>query len=118
MSQCGCQLAHGADPGDMQELSLKLVEPLFGALPLGDVADEPGEEPPPTYVSLPDRELERKRAAITSLADDNSSNSDDALLAGGPVAGEIPVMFFVVGRGHQQFDVLARSEERRVGKEC
>ena len=68
------------------------MEPLFGPLPLRDVAREPGEEPPSAYVGFANRELQRKGTAIAPLADNNPSNANDALFTSCPITGEIPIM--------------------------
>src|SRR5689334_24726 len=46
MRERGCHLAHRGKARDVHQLGLKLMNPLFGLLPLAQIADEPGEEAP------------------------------------------------------------------------
>ena len=45
----------------MDKLGLQLLQARFGLLPLGQIADEAGEEPPVAGLHFADGELHRKR---------------------------------------------------------
>ena len=68
----------------MHQLRLQLLQARFGLLPLGQVADEAGEEAPVARAHLADRKLHRKGRAVLALADDDAADADDAPLAGAP----------------------------------
>ena len=76
-------------------------KPRFGHLPLGQVADEAGEETPVARFHFADRKLHRKGRAVLALADDHAADADDAALAGGQIALQVAVMVFAIGRRHQ-----------------
>ena len=85
-------LAHGGQPRDVHQLGLQFLQPGFGLLPLGQVADEAGEEAPVAGSHLADRQLHREGRAVLALADHDPADADDAPLAGAAVALEIAVM--------------------------
>ena len=94
-------LAHGGQPRQAGELGLQLLELALGRLPLGQVADEAGEEAAVAGPHLADLELHGKGRAVLALAGDDAVDADDALLAGGEVAGDVAVMLLAKGRGHE-----------------
>ena len=101
----------------MHELGLQFLQPRFGLLPLGQVADEAGEEAPVAGAHLADRQLHREGRAVLALADDHAADADDAPLAGAQIALEIAVVALAVGRRHQHLDVLADHLVRRVAEQ-
>ena len=66
----------------MHQLGLQFLQARFGLLPLGQVADEAGEETLVAGFHLADRELHRKGRAVLALADHDAADADDAPLAG------------------------------------
>ena len=96
----------------MHELGLQFLQPRFRPLPLGQVANEAGEETPVGGVHFADRKLHRKGRAVLALADHDAADADDAPLAGAQIAIEIAVVILAVGRWHQHLDVLANDVAR------
>ena len=88
-------LAHGGEPADVAEFLLQGGGAGLGRHPLGDVADEAGEDVAVAAADLADRELDREGAAVLVPGDDGAADADDALLAGGEVAGEVAVVLGV-----------------------
>ena len=85
-------LAHGGQPRHVDQLGLQFLQPCFGLLPFGEVADEAGEEALIAHVHLADRKLHGKGRAVLALADDDAADADDAPLAGAQIAIEIAVV--------------------------
>ena len=81
-----CHLAHRGQARDVHQLGLQFLQARFGLLPLGQVADEAGEEAPVARFHLADRELHRKGRTVLALADHHAADADDAALAGVEVA--------------------------------
>ena len=101
----------------MDQLGLQLLQPRLGLLPLGQVADEAGEEALVARAHLADRKLHREGRAVLALADHDAADADDAPLAGRQVAREIAVVALAVGRRHQHLDVLADHLRRRIAEQ-
>ena len=76
----------------MHELGLQLLQPRFGLLPLGQIANEAGEEALVAGLHLADGKLHREGRAVLALADDDAADADDAALAGAQIALEIAVV--------------------------
>ena len=93
MRERGSHLAHGGETRQAGQLGLQIMQLVLGLLPLGEVADEAGKETALTRLHLADFELHGKGRAVLALAGDHTVDADDALLAGGEVAGDIAVMF-------------------------
>jgi hypothetical protein len=102
----------------MHQLGLQFLQPRFGLLPLGQIADEAGEVALLAGLHLADTELERKGRTVLAFADHHAADADDAPLAGGPVAIEIAVVTFAIGRRHQNLDVLAEHFGRAVAEQA
>ena len=100
----------------MDELGLQLLQPRLGLLPLGQVADEAGEEALVARSHLADRKLHREGRAVLALADHHAADADDAPLAGAQIALEIAIVRLAVGRGHQHLDVLSRALRSRYSR--
>ena len=98
---------HGAEARNMDEGGLQIVQPLLGLLPFGEVAHETGEEVALAGARLADRQLHRESRTVAAQADDDPAAPDDAPLAGHCIALQIGVMLLVIGRGHQNADILA-----------
>ena len=92
MRQRRGHLAHGGQPREASELGLQFLQPRLGLLPLGEVADEAGEEALLARPHLADRELHGEGRAVLALADDHAVDADDALLARGEIAWDVAVM--------------------------
>ena len=75
-------LAHRGQPRDVHQLGLQFLQPRLGLLPLGQIADEAGEEALVARAHLADRKLHRKGRAVLALADHDAADADDAPLAG------------------------------------
>src|SRR5215831_10414343 len=101
----------------VRDLRLQLLQPAFGELLVGEVADEAGEMVPLGRAQLADREMYGKGRAVLALADDDAADADDAPLAGREVALDIGVMLLAIGRGHEQADVLAGGLGHRVAEQ-
>ena len=82
----------------MDELGLQFLQPRLGLLPLGQVADETGEETLIAHVHFADGKLHGKRRAVLALADDDAADADDPPLAGAQIALEIAVVILPVRR--------------------
>ena len=78
----------------------------FEPPPLGDVADDAGEDRPPLQLHLAHGEVEGERAAVFAAARHLPPDADDAAAAGLVVGVEIAVVLLVVGLGHEHADVL------------
>ena len=102
-----CHLAHGGQPRQAGELGLELLELALGRLPFGQVADEAGEVAALAGPHLGDFELHGEGRAILALSGDDAVDADDALLAGGEIAGDVAVMLLAEGRGHEHLHILS-----------
>ena len=118
MRQCRRHLPHRAHARDVQQAVLQFVQPPLGLLPLGQVADEAGEQARAGPICLADRQLHREGAAVLAPPDDDAADADDAPLAGAAVAVEIAVVLFPVGLRHQHPDVLAADLVCRVAEQA
>ena len=107
MRQRRGHLAHGGQPRQAGKLGLQLVQLMLGLLPLGEIADEAGEEAAFARLHLADCELHGKGRAVLALAGHHPVDADDALLAGGEIARHVAVMLLAIGRGISELDVLA-----------
>jgi hypothetical protein len=106
-------LAQRRQARDVHQFRLQVLQPPLGALALGEIADEAGEQPPLAPADhLADRELHGEGGAVAPLADDDAADADDPPLAGRPVAIQIGVVLLAIGRRHQDRNVLA---DRLVG---
>src|ERR1700730_5574881 len=112
MRQRRRHLAHGRQSGDVDKLGLQLLQPRFGLLPLGQVADEAGEEALIARPHLSDGKLHRKSRAVPALADDQSADSDDSPFSGAQISLEIPIVILPVWRRHQELDVFSKHSRR------
>ena len=110
-------LAHRGEPRHVDELGLQFLQPGFGLLPLGEVADEAGEEAPVAHVHFADRELHGKRRAVVALPDHDAADADDPPLSGAQIAIEVAVVIFAVGRRHQHLDVLSQRIRRGMAEQ-
>src|SRR3989304_7410611 len=85
---------------------------MFGLLPLGEIADEAGEEAAFPRLHLADCKLHGEGRAVLAQAGDHPVDADDALFAGGEIARDVAVMLLAVGRRHERADVMA--DHRRL----
>src|SRR5918994_1454736 len=90
---------------------------MLGLLPLGEIANETGEEAAFARRHLADFELHGKGRSVLALATDHPIDADDALLAGCKISCDIEVMILAVGRGHEQADVTADHRRLAIAKE-
>ena len=98
VGKCGRHLAHGAEPRDVKELRLHLMEQPLTLLTLGQVTHEADELPLPFLLDLAHRKLHRECAAVLSLADDDAPTPMIRPLAGGQISIQVAVMFVPVRR--------------------
>ena len=91
----------------MHELLLEDAGAPLDGLPLGDVVDEAGEEPPLIELDLSDRETRGEGRPVLAPADHDAADADDALLARLAIAGEVGIVGFPMGRGHEDPHILA-----------
>ncbi len=61
------------------------AELLLGLFAIGDVADDPREQPSKAELHFADGQVHGERAAVLAQADDLAADADDLLLAGGQV---------------------------------
>ena len=102
MGKRGRHLAHRGQPRHVDEFGLQFLQPRFGFLAFGQVADKAGEEALLAHMHFADGEFHRKRRAVAALPDDNTADADDAPLAGAQIAIDIVVVIAAIGRRHQQ----------------
>ena len=76
----------------MHELLLEDAGAALNVLPLGDVVEKPGEEPPLLKLDFADREARRERGAVLAPADHDAADADNTLLAGLAVARQVGVV--------------------------
>ncbi len=81
---------------------------------LSNVANETGEESPLANPSFSDQELHRKRGAVVTAAHYDAPGADDSLLSRRLITSDIVVMFIVIGRGHENFDILSDDLRRFI----
>lgn len=91
--------------GDAEDLGLE-------ASPLGDVAEDAGEEASLSDVELADGQVDGEDGSVLAAAEDLAADADDAALAGLAVAGEVAVMSGAVGLGHEGADVASEEISR------
>ena len=91
----------------MDELGLQFLQPRFGFLPLGQIANEASKETAVAHMHFADRELHRESRAVAALADHDAADADDSPLAGPQIATQIAVVIFAIGRRHQELDVFS-----------
>ena len=65
----------------------------------------PGELSLPADRHFANRQMERERRPVTAAAGDLTTDPDDRRLPGREIPGEVAVVLFVIGRGHQDVDV-------------
>ena len=70
------------------QLGLQFLQLRFGLLPLGQIADEAGEEAAGRPTASRRLRAHREGRAVLALAGDHAADADDALLAGGEIARE------------------------------
>ncbi len=105
MGQRRCQRSHFADPADMGQLRLQILQPMQSLLPLGEVADEAGEDAPLAEPGLADRELHREGAAVTVKPGRDPADADDLALPSGEIILEILIVPIAIWGRHQHLDV-------------
>ena len=81
----------------MHELGLQFLQPRFGLLSFGKIADEPGEEAPTAHVHFADSQLHGEGRAVLAFADHDPSDADDSPLPGAQIAAYIPVVILPIG---------------------
>src|SRR5215472_16155530 len=118
VSESRRHLTHRGQAGYVHEFGLQLLQARLGLLPLGEIADESGEEARVVGVHLADRKLHRKGRAILALAHHNSSHADDPFLPRPQVSYEVAVMVFAVRRGHHHIDVLAQHFRSSIAEQA
>ena len=82
-------------------------QPVLVSLALAHVAQEADEELGATLLSLANREIQRKGASVLSAPDHRPANADDPPLACLAIMSQIAIVSFMIGRRHQDLDVLA-----------
>ena len=92
-------LAHRGQARNVNEFGLKFLQPGFGFLPFGEIADKAREEALVRRPHFTDSQLHRKRRAIFAFSDNDASDPDDPAFAGPRIAFEIAIMAFTVGEG-------------------
>src|SRR5258706_11791608 len=98
----------------MEKLRLQFLQALFGALMLGNVVDETGEESPLSNPSFSDQELHRKRGAVVTAAHYDAPGADDSLFSRRLIASDVAVMLIMIGRWHENFDILSDDLRRFI----
>src|SRR5262245_1396077 len=100
MGKCGRHLSHGAQPRNVNEFGLQLLQSSLCLLTLAQVANEPGEETPAARIHFADSKLDRKGGAVLALGDDDATDADNALLSSIKVAVEIVVVLIAIRVRH------------------
>lgn len=77
MGQRGGERSHLAYPAHVGQLRLEFMEPQLRLLPLGDLADEAGEDSLPIDECLADRKLDRDGMAIAAKSCGDPADPDD-----------------------------------------
>src|SRR6266568_5471069 len=101
----------------VDELGLELLEATLRFLPLGEIADESGEDAFSFDARFADCELDRKIRSVLAPASDHAPDADDPLLACPQVALEIPVVLIAIRNRHQDADVPTDELGLAVAKE-
>ncbi len=117
VGQRRCHLAHGRQSRYVHELRLQLLQPRLGLLPLGQVANKPGEEAPVAAAHLANGKLHRKGGAILALTDDDAADADDPPLSGAEIPFEIAIVVLAIWRRHYHLDVLAHDLAGRIAEQ-
>ena len=117
MREGGRHFPHRGETRHVDQLRLQILQPLLGRLTLGQVAHKPGVGPPSGRVYLANRQLHRKRRAVLARSHHHPAPPDHALLAGGGIARQVGVMLLLIGRGHQNTDVLTHHLVRGVAEQ-
>jgi hypothetical protein len=100
-------LADVAQPGHVQQFGLQFLHPAFMQLPLSQVADETGEEPPTAGNDLADGQLHGEGGAILAPPHHDAADADDSPLPRLHVMTQIAVMPLPIRRRHQDAHILA-----------
>ncbi len=101
----------------VDELGLELLEATLRFLPLGEIADESGEDAFSFDARFADCELDRKIRSVLAPASDHAPDADDPLLACPQVALEIPVVLIAIRNRHQDADIPTDELGLAVAKE-
>ena len=107
---CAKRRGHLAERGESRHVGhfrLQFLEPAFGELLVGQIANEAGEIVPLGGSQLADREVHREGRAVLALSHHDTADADDPALSGGEIALEVEIMLFAVRRWHQLADVSA-----------
>ena len=97
------------DGGHLAELGERLLfgEALLERNATAEVVKDAGECRFAVQVHSADREMDGKRAAVSSQGLDFAAGSDDLRDSRLEVVGDVAVVLLAIGAGHQQLDVLA-----------
>src|SRR3974390_239273 len=93
----------------MDELGLQLLQTRFGLLPLSEIANKAREKSPFPRLHFANGELHGKGRTILALSDDDAADPDDASLACCPLALQVGIVAFTIGKWHQSPDILSES---------
>ncbi len=91
--------------------ALVFSEPAFG-----NIAHDAGERAPAVQHGFTDIEFHRELLAVFTQARHFAADADDFLLAGGEVAGNVAIMLFAIGSGHQHVHVPADGLGRGIAE--
>ena len=108
------QLPEGREPRRVRELGAAPARLVLGAAPIGDVADDAGEQPSASDAELADRKVDGKPTAALVKSLDLPADADDAGLAGVEIARDVRVVLGPIRLGHEHADVATGDLVRLV----
>ena len=98
----------------MNEFGLQFLQACFGRLPLRQIADKSGEDPPPLRTHFAYGKLHWKRRAVFPFANDDPADPNDAPLACVQVAVDIAIVLGAEGPGLRPGVAKACAELARI----